>query len=260
MALVPARTSFIECATKHTLAPPNESDESKRLKQLIVLLFTPIGASAQYYSSDDDWREFHHMALMNAQNKHSFSLQGIVLALFELFENFNSRLIKSVQAREYIARGLARNAFSTTVPRSTPVWMHGFLQALLLDKIVWACRPRPSGADLRPHQQPFFKKPCSLPDKAKKVFDLYTNWDVTVSTFVHNWDLNEETSRVNTDGEGRESEQTADVMSSLYHGYSEIATNMHIAKVEQTLCIAALGLMGLMLVSLITLVFIIQTL
>lgn len=252
MALVPTRASFIACAAKHTLAKEDEDAESL-LKGIIVHLFTPVGASLQYYANSQDWGEFSrkHGTLGVQSDDVDVSRETIVLALFELFHEFNSKMHRSLLSREYGARGLARTAFTPTMKKSTSTWQHGMFQTLLLDKLVWASLPRPV-QDLRPLQEPYIEESDELEEKTEDVLNLYREWPDTLSKFVQSW-ATAENARSSAGEEEQACQDYSAVLSSLYRGSIQSFSSAHISKVEHNCCVAAVGLLGLMLVRYITL-------
>lgn len=221
-----------------------------------VFMLTPIGASALYYCNQTEWEKLKD-TLSNTPLEDGdddgatrvVTRETVILSLLHSVCRLNERLHESALSLNPALRSIARSAFSSNPKSFTPTCGHGIFTHLLVDKLLWASLPL-SKQDERPFQQPFLLNPPALHKAARAAFSTYMEWKTIVNTFVKDWEKCGEIWKAFGSGDegGAECSGSADILSSLYRGTSEIATKLNINKIEYNFCMAALGLLGLMLV------------
>ncbi|KAH8108958.1 hypothetical protein DFH11DRAFT_1731524 [Phellopilus nigrolimitatus] len=216
--------------------------EKKGVGDVAVFLFTPVGASANYFLEPSRWAPCNGLdpPLFSSSASVKQSEMSRELVLWSLYRNtqdFNIRLTESLKSLDSAKRTLARHAFKSTPGKSGYVdWYHGLVQALILDHFSWA-NVSDGTRDDRLAQKPHIQK-LPIPSRVQSIHGLYVSWPETLKTFVDIWDSSEASI----------SERVAeDKVASGSAGVKEADCKVKLAKVENNFCMAALGLHALVL-------------
>lgn len=261
-----ADISFNDFVRERSLVPEDDQENQVKAGGVVTMLFTPLGASAQYYNTPKNWAVFLQDEPTSGSS--NLSQASIVRSLFRLTGRFNDELLASLGSADPAKRTLARCAFQYTEERPGRTdFYHGLVLSMTFDKFSWALNSSDDmtqQVDNRPLQTPIVTE-SEIPKTIEKVYELYEQWPETVSTFAGHWirvkDAVEMQSTVlsnesSTDNTSEESplyntrrQKLRGVLGTLVDGVQETDSMMQIALVENNFCLAAIGLFALFLVS-----------
>jgi hypothetical protein len=142
-----------------------------------VVRILPLALPAIWYSLPEDWP-----ALMEGRDPR---LSGKLELLAKDSQNFEESLISSIELSKN--HWLAASAFKlpAKLDRHTDAeLLHRLFRTFLLDRLVWAHKPRPeSGFPAGPSQAPHFQYVAPDPKLASLIRKV-TNWRATVRCFL----------------------------------------------------------------------------
>lgn len=212
---------------------------------LAMFKLTPIGLTTAWSAEWSSRKNICECRTIGTNKKTPPRTESELFArLHEQVAAFNGRLDQSLRADDR----LFESAFSEKpVTRSTD-WVYGFLTAVLLDRLLWSAQIdyRLIGeTDTRPEQTPHVVQAVLHPH-ARRLHNIYKKWPETICSLLKAYD----------DAEYSSSAQVSPILAredniigSLVHGANASRANARLATVEENFCVAALGVMGISMVS-----------
>lgn len=154
---------------------------------------------------------------------------------------FNDRLNSSIREDDR----LLESAFCEKPTTRSTEWVYGFLTAVLLDRLLWSAQVDyrvTGGTDTRPEQTPHVAQ-AVLHTHARRLHNIYKKWPETIFSLLKACDdADDNSAHVSPICEDN-------IIGSLVHGANDSRANARLATVEENFCVAALGVMGISMVS-----------
>ncbi|KAL5522155.1 hypothetical protein ACEPAF_7597 [Sanghuangporus sanghuang] len=156
-----------------------------------VLTLTPLGSSVAFYASPPQWQTYVHHAVglpPTPRSLTTFDEDHLVSLLFRTGQVLETRLLRSLKAKDRKERSILRHAFRSQIQRtSRPEFIHEFMHLVVADRMAWALGETPMEDD-RPLPVPHMD-PGEWAELAKhhRIFDLLFHWDITLRDFLTIW-------------------------------------------------------------------------